>query len=277
MLGGKGSRTAGQQLSGHVPAWAQVVRKASGIQLDLSSEDRLSWKGSCNINILLDEITNGSGLNRVALRKEDSDYGYAVLEKKAKEIEVIEVIQAHSELKFSVTKYSPIQRLSFIIPGQVTNKKPAQASITKVKQFEGSTSFVRRTQWMLEQLRQVNGIDPNRDSPEFDLLFENAFDQWVANTASEKCTFFQVLHHTCQRYLTDKKPEFINCQSKIMGGNSILHSAADSVTSAVQKASQALNERGERLGRAEEKTEELKNSAQQFAETAHKLAMKHKC
>ncbi|NWW22953.1 STXB6 protein, partial [Falcunculus frontatus] len=153
----------------------------------------------------------------------------------------------------------------------LTNKKPAQASITKVKQFEGSTSFVRRTQWMLEQLRQVNGIDPNRDSPEFDLLFENAFDQWVANTASEKCTFFQVLHHTCQRYLTDKKPEFINCQSKIMGGNSILHSAADSVTSAVQKASQALNERGERLGRAEEKTEELKNSAQQFAETAHKV------
>ncbi|XP_067414175.1 syntaxin-binding protein 6 isoform X1 [Emydura macquarii macquarii] len=152
----------------------------------------------------------------------------------------------------------------------VTNKKPSQASITKVKQFEGSTSFVRRSQWMLEQLRQVNGIDSNRDSPEFDLLFENAFDQWVASTASEKCTFFQILHHTCQRYLTDKKPEFINCQSKIMGGNSILHSAADSVTSAVQKASQALNERGERLGWAEEKTEDMKNSAQQFAETAHK-------
>ncbi|MBW00804.1 Syntaxin-binding protein 6, partial [Eschrichtius robustus] len=100
----------------------------------------------------------------------------------------------------------------------VTNKKPTQASITKVKQFEGSTSFVRRSQWMLEQLRQVNGIDPNRDSAEFDLLFENAFDQWVASTASEKCTFFQILHHTCQRYLTDRKPEFINCQSKIMGG-----------------------------------------------------------
>jgi syntaxin-binding protein 6 len=43
------------------------------------------------------------------------------------------------------------------------------------------------------------------------------------------------------------------------------------VTSAVQKASQALNERGERLGRAEEKTEDMKNSAQQFAETAHKV------
>ncbi|KAM9293974.1 syntaxin-binding protein 6 isoform 2-T2 [Gastrophryne carolinensis] len=62
-----------------------------------------------------------------------------------------------------------------------------------------------------------------------------------------------------------------------ISGNSILHSAADSVTSAVQKASQALNERGERLGRAEESTAEMMNSAQQFADTAHKLAMKHKC
>lgn len=54
-------------------------------------------------------------------------------------------------------------------------------------------------------------------------------------------------------------------------GNSILHSAADSVTSAVQKASQALNERGERLGRVEEKTGDMMNSAQQFADTAHKV------
>ncbi|XP_041070599.1 syntaxin-binding protein 6 [Carcharodon carcharias] len=159
----------------------------------------------------------------------------------------------------------------------VTNKKPALVSITKVKQFEGSSSFVRRSQWMLEQLRQANGIDPNKDCPEFDLVFENAFDQWVANTASEKCTFFQILHNISQRYLSDKKPEFINCQSKVLGGNSILHSAADSVTSAVQKASQALNERGERLGRAEKQTAEMMNSSQQFAETAHKLAMKHKC
>lgn len=58
-------------------------------------------------------------------------------------------------------------------------------------------------------------------------------------------------------------------------GNSILHSAADSVTSAVQKASQALNERGERLSRAEEKTGEMKNSAEQFSVTAHKVRHTH--
>ncbi|XP_066550381.1 syntaxin-binding protein 6 isoform X1 [Amia ocellicauda] len=159
----------------------------------------------------------------------------------------------------------------------VTNKKPSQVSITKVKKFEDSSAFVRRSQWTIDQLRQVNGIDPNRDCAEFDLVFDNAFDQWVTSSAGEKCTFVQVLHHTCQRYIADRKPEFINCQSKLLGGNSILHSAADSVTSAVQKASQALNERGERLGRAEEKTGDMMNSAQQFAETAHKLAMKHKC
>ena len=58
-------------------------------------------------------------------------------------------------------------------------------------------------------------------------------------------------------------------------GNSILHTAAGSVTSAVQKASQALNERGERLGRAEEKTGEMKNSAEQFSVTAHKRSEEH--
>uniref|UniRef100_A0A8B9KW00 Syntaxin-binding protein 6 n=1 Tax=Astyanax mexicanus TaxID=7994 RepID=A0A8B9KW00_ASTMX len=153
----------------------------------------------------------------------------------------------------------------------VTNKKPNQVSITKVKQFEGSSSFARRSQWTLDQLRQVNGIDPNRDCPEFDLTFENAFDQWMAGSSGDKCMFIQVLHNTCQRYSADRKPEFVNCQSKLLGGNSILHSAADSVTSAVQKASQALNERGERLGRVEEKTGDMMNSAQQFADTAHKV------
>ncbi|KAI9528795.1 hypothetical protein NQZ68_017394 [Dissostichus eleginoides] len=257
---------------------------------------------------------------------------------------------------------------------RMTNKKPSCVSITKVKQFQGSSAFAKRSQWTIDQLRQVNGIDSNKDCPEFDLMFENAFDQWVACSAGEKCTFIQILHHTCQRYSSAQKPDFVNCQSKLLGvshqcktkittllrcgtitvgdsylqnplgwqppesqkqgvpwipfmllknvstlcftvitfstggahaaahhsslekrgnekdqtrerknfsyrveSNSILHSAADSVTSAVQKASQALNERGERLGRAEERTADMMNSAEQFSVTAQKLAMKHKC
>lgn len=145
----------------------------------------------------------------------------------------------------------------FVSP--VTNKKPAHVSLTKVKQFQGSSAFVKRSQWTLDQLRQVNGIDPNKvmtlvipfdrcysvcaaqrcfgvnwitavsacslltglllqDCPEFDLMFENAFDQWSAGSAGEKCTFIQILHHSCQRYCSARKPEFINCQSKLLGG-----------------------------------------------------------
>ncbi|TSM77337.1 Syntaxin-binding protein 6 [Bagarius yarrelli] len=176
---------------------------------------------------------------------------------------------------------------------QLTNKKPTEISITKVKQFEGSSSFVRRSQWSLDQLRQVNGIDPNRDCPEFDLTFENAFDQWVAGSAGDKCMFVQVLHNTCQRYSAERKPEFVNCQSKLLGAedesvdtgiyrcklflNRMRKTGMSDCkqvrrqNSAVQKASQALNERGERLGRVEEKTGDMMNSAQQFADTAHKV------
>lgn len=66
-----------------------------------------------------------------------------------------------------------------------------------------------------------------KDCPEFDLMFENAFDQWVAGSAGEKCTFIQVLHHTCQRYSSARKPEFINCQSKLLGGKTIEANAAN--------------------------------------------------
>lgn len=155
----------------------------------------------------------------------------------------------------------------------MTNKKPSHVSITKVKQFQGSSAFVKRSQWTIDQLRQVNGIDPNKvcnfpspfpvntsianskhvamysvlnflivtscsfsltthshfllvspfhccskDCPEFDLMFDTAFDQWVAGSSGEKCTFIQILHHTCQRYSSARKPEFVNCQSKLLGG-----------------------------------------------------------
>lgn len=83
--------------------------------------------------------------------------------------------------------------------------------------------------------------------------------------------FFVVVAFAC---LFPPLPTFWLASSllPLSAGNSILHSAADSVTSAVQKASQALNERGERLGRAEERTADMMNSAEQFAVTAHKVS-----
>lgn len=46
----------------------------------------------------------------------------------------------------------------------VTNTKPHQLLITKVKKFGDSSSFTGRSQWTVEQLRQVNGINPNKVS-----------------------------------------------------------------------------------------------------------------
>lgn len=42
----------------------------------------------------------------------------------------------------------------------VTNTWPHELIITKLKQFSSSSSFVRKSQWTVEQLRQVNGINP---------------------------------------------------------------------------------------------------------------------
>ncbi|KAG9344727.1 hypothetical protein JZ751_010414, partial [Albula glossodonta] len=122
----------------------------------------------------------------------------------------------------------------------VTNEKPAQLYITK-------------------------------DCPEFDLVFDGGSDQWQASSSVEKSLFIQVLHRYCQKHCKGRKPEFINCPSKLLGGTSLLQAKADGVGGAVQRASQALNERGERLGRAEEKTVDMMNSSQQLADTAQKV------
>ncbi|XP_064195384.1 syntaxin-binding protein 6-like isoform X2 [Anguilla rostrata] len=158
----------------------------------------------------------------------------------------------------------------------VTNKKPQQLYLTKVKQFEGSSSFEKRSQWTVEQLRQVNGIDPKQDCPEFDLVFDGGSDQWQASSSTEKSMFIQILHHYCQRYCTVRKPDFINCPSRLVGGTRAAQASVNDAGSAAQKARQALSERGDRLARTEEKTEEMMNSAQQLSDTAHKLAMKYK-
>uniref|UniRef100_A0A3P9KGI8 Exocyst complex component Sec3 PIP2-binding N-terminal domain-containing protein n=1 Tax=Oryzias latipes TaxID=8090 RepID=A0A3P9KGI8_ORYLA len=119
----------------------------------------------------------------------------------------------------------------------VTNTNPQQLLITKVKQFAGSPLFTRRSQWTVEQLKQVNGINPNKDTPELDLMFDNTVDQWVASSSPEKCIFIQVLYRACQTHWESKagslvnlgkslqarrksmapprQTEFINCQSKL--------------------------------------------------------------
>ncbi|XP_076612820.1 syntaxin binding protein 6 (amisyn), like isoform X2 [Chaetodon auriga] len=261
------------------------------------------------------------------------------------------------------------KRMSFLPPEayttficvSVTNTRPHQLLITKVKKFGDSSSFTRRSHWTVEHLRQVNGINPNKDSPEFDLVFDNAVDQWIASSSAEKCIFIQILYHACQTYWEGKAgnlgkagklgkegrqrrgsqcaphevragpgdsppssvsrtlqarrksyvpprhPEFINCQSKLTGdactmnlviyrckaflnrlknmmvanqrslgrGQPVQRVTGSSMGNVVQRVNMSLGERGDKLTRVENKTVELMHKAQQFADTAHKLALKY--
>uniref|UniRef100_A0A8C5F3V7 Syntaxin binding protein 6 (amisyn), like n=1 Tax=Gadus morhua TaxID=8049 RepID=A0A8C5F3V7_GADMO len=114
----------------------------------------------------------------------------------------------------------------------VTNRTPPQLLITKVKQFAGSAPFVTRSQWGVDQLRQVNGIDPNKDCPDFDLVFDNTVDQWLCSSSAEKCIFILILYQAYKTYsggptgppvclrkscVPARGTEFINCQPKLTG------------------------------------------------------------
>lgn len=46
---------------------------------------------------------------------------------------------------------------------------------------------------------------PSKDTPEFDLVFDNAADEWVAQSPADKSILVQVLHHGCQTYWDRKE------------------------------------------------------------------------
>uniref|UniRef100_A0A672GG87 Syntaxin binding protein 6 (amisyn) n=1 Tax=Salarias fasciatus TaxID=181472 RepID=A0A672GG87_SALFA len=69
----------------------------------------------------------------------------------------------------------------------------------------------------------------------------------------------------CKVFMNRMRKDFVSHHGRLLRQGKLQNQTSHSVTSAVQKASQALNERGERLGRAEERTADMMNSAEQFA------------
>lgn len=81
----------------------------------------------------------------------------------------------------------------------VTKNKPQHLYISKVKKT--GDSLIRKCQWTVQELRQVNGINPHKDTPEFELTFDNSVDHWVTRSAADKCIFIQVLYGACKTHL----------------------------------------------------------------------------
>ncbi|XP_026856638.2 syntaxin binding protein 6 (amisyn), like isoform X2 [Electrophorus electricus] len=100
----------------------------------------------------------------------------------------------------------------------VTNKRPTQVFITKVKQYRGSPRFARRSQWSVEKLRQVDGINPNKNYWEAKLCQGSVTapgDQKASGTSGDQP---MILAAESKKSLVASRPtEFINCQSKLLG------------------------------------------------------------
>ncbi|KAK7907018.1 hypothetical protein WMY93_015630 [Mugilogobius chulae] len=113
-----------------------------------------------------------------------------------------EVLLVAVEVQRARSRYRSLlrnKRAASFLCVSVTKNKPQQLYITKVKQT--GDSYIRRSQWTVEELRQVNGMNPIKDCPELELTFDNTVDQWVTRSAADKCIFVQVLYGACKSHL----------------------------------------------------------------------------
>uniref|UniRef100_A0A3B4AFT1 Exocyst complex component Sec3 PIP2-binding N-terminal domain-containing protein n=1 Tax=Periophthalmus magnuspinnatus TaxID=409849 RepID=A0A3B4AFT1_9GOBI len=155
----------------------------------------------------------------------------------------------------------------------VTKNKPQKLYIIKVKR-SGDSGFTRRSQWTVEELRQVNGINPHKDSPEFELTFDNTVDHWVTRSAADKCIFVQVLYGACKAHLRSPSGVVVIIPGPDEGQKRHLGQTdeASPMWSLVQRMTVALGRRKSKLNAAENRTEELRQAAQRFAQSARQVS-----
>ncbi|XP_055088223.1 syntaxin-binding protein 6-like isoform X1 [Periophthalmus magnuspinnatus] len=267
-----------------------------------------------------------------------------------------EVLLVAVEVQRARSRYRSLlrnKRGSSFLCVSVTKNKPQKLYIIKVKR-SGDSGFTRRSRWTVEELRQVNGINPHKDSPEFELTFDNTVDHWVTRSAADKCIFVQVLYGACKAHLRSpsgvvviipgpdegqkrapgsenegptpspmhtslrirrksiappRQTHFINCQPKLTRDahrmNLVVYQCkallnrmknkvaakqkqyrdraehlgqtdeASPMWSLVQRMTVALGRRKSKLNAAENRTEELRQAAQRFAQSARQLALKY--
>uniref|UniRef100_A0A3B4AFU0 Exocyst complex component Sec3 PIP2-binding N-terminal domain-containing protein n=1 Tax=Periophthalmus magnuspinnatus TaxID=409849 RepID=A0A3B4AFU0_9GOBI len=239
-----------------------------------------------------------------------------------------EVLLVAVEVQRARSRYRSLlrnKRGSSFLCVSVTKNKPQKLYIIKVKR-SGDSGFTRRSQWTVEELRQVNGINPHKDSPEFELTFDNTVDHWVTRSAADKCIFVQVLYGACKAHLRSpsgvvviipglrirrksiappRQTHFINCQPKLTRDahrmNLVVYQCkallnqmknkvaakqkqyrdrehlgqtdeASPMWSLVQRMTVALGRRKSKLNAAENRTEELRQAAQRFAQSARQVS-----
>lgn len=101
--------------------------------------------------------------------------------------------------------------------------------VVQVKKTEKNNAYKKKGNWLLKELKLVDGIDGNKVVPcvylpllivihssisfqetsEFNIQFDKVY-QWSASNVQERLMFFAILWKLCSKYLPKQTPMFVN-------------------------------------------------------------------
>ncbi|KAF7634516.1 Sec3-PIP2_bind domain-containing protein [Meloidogyne graminicola] len=91
----------------------------------------------------------------------------------------------------------------------VTTTQPVSARIWLVKS-EKENSFIKKEHYALRDIRSVDGINPRKPLPDFNLTIKGQLYQLYSNSSDEKEFFIRQLFKFSNANLPIQKPEFVN-------------------------------------------------------------------
>ncbi|XP_048400001.1 exocyst complex component 1-like isoform X1 [Stegostoma tigrinum] len=106
------------------------------------------------------------------------------------------------------------KRKNCILCAAVSTDRPYQASLVKFKKADKGDVYKQVAWWSFEDLMLVDGKDPDKDNPEFDLQFDKVY-KWIASNPGEKNNFMSCLFKLNHRYL-HSRIKFVNISSQIL-------------------------------------------------------------
>ncbi|MCP9266035.1 Exocyst complex component 1 [Dirofilaria immitis] len=85
-------------------------------------------------------------------------------------------------------------------------RKPTFLCLTEMRR----TITTRKKQFTLRDVKTVDGINPRKLIPEFELVVEDRLFRLCASTTEEKDSFIKQLYKFANKYLPVQKPDFVN-------------------------------------------------------------------
>ncbi|VDN90912.1 unnamed protein product [Brugia pahangi] len=91
----------------------------------------------------------------------------------------------------------------------VTTDQPIVVRLYFVRN-EKEGCYKKKRQFALRDVKTVDGINPRKLTPEFDLVVDDRLFRFCASTTEEKDSFIKQLYKFANKYLPVQKPDFVN-------------------------------------------------------------------